>query len=125
MAAEFDKERLVLLQSTESQRVRQFRMPPFRSGTEEEFETDSERANVLRALPQSSGVTERITSDRASKIQRVTERNMFKSAEDERQCLATFHKDTFIETPCKDKPFSDNVPNPLRRRNPELVYFKD
>ena len=127
MAAHFDKERIIALQSESGSRINQYRMPPYRSAvvTEEEFQTKSDRINEARTLLQSDKAVDRIATDRSRKVSMISRENMTVTPGDEAKCLATFHEGTPILEKCKDKPFADSVPNPIRRRNLELLYYKD
>ena len=122
--AHFNKERLVMLQS-HPVRDNLYRRPPYVAGAFEEYRTEQEQADDTRKVAEVPDVAQRILADRFDKI---ASKNALTAhtdiLQDERLCLDSFFEGTNIKKPCAQKPFSDSIVNPLRRRNNELMYFK-
>ena len=132
--AHFNKDRLVFLQA-QAAAVNPLTSSsygvPIRGGAVEEYDSLTEKAEKRRNFDNTTSIADRIVNDRFEKIEAVNNQNMVADPEDERSCMDTFYDGTSIKEKCKEKPTSDSIPNPLRRRlltnftmDANLYYFK-
>lgn len=123
-AASFDRERLEMVKPSTGNPVRDsaYRRPPYTSAAFEEYRSQHQKADENRRdIPD---VAARITDEKFSNVAFRTEPMAIGAPQDERKCIDQFFEGTSIKKPCAEKPFVDNLPNPLRRRNYDLVHFK-
>ncbi len=130
MAALFNKDRLVFLQAQDPIKNDRYGVP-LRAGAMEEYDSSTKKAENRRNLEESTSVAERIINEKFEKIESMNNQNTLVNPEDERSCMDSFYEGTSIKEKCKDKPTSDSIPNPLRRRlltnftmDANLYYFK-
>ena len=97
------------------------------SGAFQEYQTDLEKSAEIRenvTAKDATAAVSRVVDHRFAEVRSKSSANLIDRSESEQVCEKTYYGNTFIAMPCQ-KIFTDSVPNPLRRRNLDLLYYKD